>query len=329
MDSWEGRTGYAASVDLLRRVEACAGPCSSASGLLRLALSPEQAKELHESATVASEGDSLQQEWLTHEMACERASAPVGGHGSVWAGAALSVDVPQYVRGLWRLCETLGGDGVTEWRLGEIASLSSLISSGEYDAVVVALGSRVTGVAGMGDLPLTPCRGQNLVLSNEGRLAVPVISGKYLVPVQGPNGEPRLLGGATFEYDEFERAHRPAEVAAAEEALRTPLSALHPAVADARVLGCQAGVRALPPRSHHGYVPLAGRVGGDAPCDAPTGADCWLLGGLGSRGLIHHALLGRAMARAVLRRDASELPEHTRRLQAKLDSCRPAAVREP
>lgn len=262
----------------------------------------------------------MDQQWLTPEVTCKRANAQVGcGHGSVWAGAALSVDVPQYVRGLWKLCERLGGDGVTEWRLGKVASLSSLLSSGDYDAVVVAFGSQVTGVAGMDLLPLTPCRGQNLVLSNDAGLAVPVISGKYLVPV-GAKGE-RLLGGATFEYDEFEQAHRPAEPRAAEEALRTPLSALHPAAANARVLGCQAGVRALPPRSHHGYVPIAGLLSGAAA----SGADCWLLGGLGSRGLIHHALLGRAMARAVLRRDASELPEHTRRLQDKLDGCMPLA----
>ena len=87
-------------------------------------------------------------------------------YGAAYAASALSVDVPEYVRGLWRLCEALGGENVTEWRLGEVASLASLLTSGEYDAVVVALGSRVTGVAGMGALPLTPCRGQNLILSN-------------------------------------------------------------------------------------------------------------------------------------------------------------------
>ena len=28
----------------------------------------------------------------------------------MWAEAALSVDVPRYVRGLWALCEALGGN---------------------------------------------------------------------------------------------------------------------------------------------------------------------------------------------------------------------------
>ena len=83
-------------------------------------------------------------------------------------------------------------------------------------------------------------------------------------------------------------------------------------------------MRARPPRSHFGYVPLAGRLGGErAPDDVAAAARpaVWMLGGLGSRGLIHHALLGRAMARAVLRRDERELPEHTRRADKELRAC--------
>ena len=33
----------------------------------------------------------MEQQWLTQDVTCKRANAPVGcGHGSVWAGAALS-----------------------------------------------------------------------------------------------------------------------------------------------------------------------------------------------------------------------------------------------
>lgn len=328
---WMGQAGYAASVDLLSRVEACTGPCSTASGLLRLALSEEQAEELQSSvdtevsAVGGSALGSLRQHWLGHEGACERSSAQVGGHGGVWAESALCVDVPKYVQGLWALCQTLAGEGAAQWRLGEVDSLSDLAQSADYDAVVIALGSRAPGIVGLESLPLTPCRGQNLILSNEVGLAVPVISGKYLVPTIGDDGTPSLLAGATFEYDSFEQAHRPAEAAAAEEALRKPLGALLPHVESERVLGCQAGVRALPPRSHLGYVPIAGKLGGEAG-GASCGPDVWLVGGLGSRGLIHHALIGKATARAVLRREETELPEHVRRLQDKLDACavRPA-----
>ena len=50
---------------------------------------------------------------------------------------------------------------------------------------------------------------------------------------------------------------------------------------------------------------------------APSGGT-WIFGGLGSRGLIHHALLGAAVAEAVLEGDEMLLPEHTRRCQLKL-----------
>ena len=113
-----------------------------------------------------------------------------------------------------------------------------------------------------------------------------------------------MVGGATFEYDPVD-LDRPAHAREAEDALRPALAAMHAPAASAAVVGVQAGVRAFPPRSHLGYVPIAGRLG----------ARQWLLGGLGSRGLIHHALLGRALAAAVLSGDESHIPEHCRRLQ--------------
>ena len=360
---WKGKDGYAASAALLKRVEDLVGPVSSKSGLLRLAMSEKQAEELQHAVTSSESvsgdeaelgGSSLEQHWLTQQQACERAGSDVGGIGGVFAASALSIDVPQYVQGLWALCQSLGdgssksAEPVAQWHMGEVSSLASLLTSDQYDAVIVALGSRATALAGCEALPIRPCRGQNLVFSNEGGLEVPVISGKYLVPIVGEQGQPRLLGGATFEYDAIDIIHRPPEQAEAEEELVIALSALHPALSGERVVGCQAGVRALPPRSHFGYVPLAGRLGRSAdgpstlppPAAAPAAAvddasvrevkpsaplrasaDCWMVGALGSRGLIHHALLGKATALAVLHRDETILPEHTRRVQEALDSC--------
>ena len=234
---------------------------------------------------------------------------------------------------------------------------------------------------------LRPCRGQNLLLENSAGLRTPLISGKYVVPVA--DGA-QLLAGATFEYDPPDIVHRPPDAEAAAAALLPSLAAIHPPLATARVLGAQAGVRALPPRSHYGYVPLLGRLpieagssaaadgggeaagggaaaggtaaggatagavaasGGEAGVGEASEADAyqpwlrlrsrkrgdeatddpavsvgaaapsggtWIFGGLGSRGLIHHALLGAAVAEAVLEGDEMLLPEHTRRCQQKL-----------
>ena len=74
-------------------------------------------------------------------------------------------------------------------------------------------------------------------------------------------------------------------------------------------------------------MPIAGRL----PVHVPgAAAGCWLLAGLGSRGLIHHALLGAALAAAVLHGDEERLPDHTRRLQPQLeDLLAPTKPRAP
>lgn len=52
-------------------------------------------------------------------------------------------------------------------------------------------------------------------------------------------------------------------------------------------------MRALPPRTQHGSVPLVGRL-------SPSQRRWWLCVGLGSRGVVYHAWLGRIVAGAVL-----------------------------
>ena len=74
-----------------------------------------------------------------------------------------------------------------------------------------------------------------------------------------------------------------------------------------QVAGVRTGVRALPPRDQHGSLPLAGRVPGEH--------NLWLVGGLGARGLVYHAWLGRLMARAVLSGDDMVFSEQLRRWQ--------------
>ncbi len=110
-----------------------------------------------------------------------------------------------------------------------------------------------------------------------------------------------------------------AAAAAALAALLPPAQTLLPrleALTHRRVLW---GVRALPPRTPAGALPLAGRLrlpGGAAAAAASAGAapaaaappDVWLLGGLGARGLVYHAWLAERLARAVLDRDDGALP---------------------
>lgn len=73
------------------------------------------------------------------------------------------------------------------------------------------------------------------------------------------------------------------------------------------VVGVRSGVRALPQRSAQGSLPLAGKLEG--------GKKWWVVAGLGARGLVYHAWLGRLIACAATTDDQSVLPQELRRWQ--------------
>lgn len=73
------------------------------------------------------------------------------------------------------------------------------------------------------------------------------------------------------------------------------------------VTHARCGVRALPPRMREGTLPLAGQV--------PGMDDVWVVAGLGARGLVYHAWLGKLVAEGVMRGSDEGLPRELRRWQ--------------
>ena len=96
----------------------------------------------------------------------------------------------------------------------------------------------------------------------------------------------------------------------AEALLRDSLVDLFPPIRSAlgRPRRARAGVRAAPPRTVHGSVPLAGRAHTGAPV-----RNVWLIAGMGSRGLLYHALIAEWLVDAALSGDPSMLPAEVRR----------------
>lgn len=74
---------------------------------------------------------------------------------------------------------------------------------------------------------------------------------------------------------------------------------------DWTVTHARCGVRALPPRTAEGALPLAGQV--------PGMDGVWVVAGLGARGLVYHAWLGKLVAEAVMRGSDEGLPSQLRR----------------
>ncbi|KAH9293725.1 hypothetical protein KI387_041072, partial [Taxus chinensis] len=105
------------------------------------------------------------------------------------------------------------------------------------------------------------------------------------------------------------------EASSALEELLPKLSATYPPIQNWMVLGSQAGVRAMPPRTSLGALPIIGCIDNFVIdyfqkykqtentnyclSHQKTIPKYWFVGGLGSRGLIYHGWLGKMIARAV------------------------------
>lgn len=81
---------------------------------------------------------------------------------------------------------------------------------------------------------------------------------------------------------------------------------IYPGIKDWIFTGARAGLRAMPPLTPFGSLPLLGCIndviGRNHTCKY------WLFGGLGSRGLLYHGWFGNLMARAVLSCDEMVIP---------------------
>ena len=125
----------------------------------------------------------------------------------------------------------------------------------------------------------------------------------YVLPVGG-----RLICGGTHEPCDDARQLAPPCARDALAALGPSLSALYPPLAALAAPTARAGVRALPPRSAEGALPLAGLAHTDAPR-----RNVWFVGGMGARGLLYHALAARWVVDAALAGDPALIPTLLRR----------------
>ncbi|CAH2078698.1 unnamed protein product [Thlaspi arvense] len=218
---------------------------------------------------------------------------------------AMNVNPQRYLQSLFLACQnsakaSLGRQNITlvKKSINDVLELE-----GEYDAVVICLGSKVDFLPGLtGKLPLRTCRGviTHLQLHESASGSYPeggpsILSDAWLA-VQGPRD---LHMGSTWEW----QSRNYSSDVSAEEASRAlaellpKASAVYPEIEKWELAGARAGLRAMPPVTSHGSLPLLGCVD-----QLIGGGSCkfWVFGGLGSRGLLYHGWLGKLMAKAVL-----------------------------
>jgi len=179
--------------------------------------------------------------------------------------SGLTVDCRSYLNSLWRLSANQG----CVFRKQTVQSLSELA---DYDTVVICSGLLAKQLLG---IRLKLIKGQLLKFQWPARwppLPYSTVSKKYIVM----EGSDACWVGGTYERH-FDHGN-PDEPVARDEIL-SDLKAFMPELARQPILDCQAGIRAFAPDKR----PLIRQL------DQKT----WVFTGMGSKGLLYHALMAK------------------------------------
>ena len=177
------------------------------------------------------------------------------------------VDCPLYLQGLWKACERLGAHFVP-LKIDPQKDLKN------FDTAIFATGA----YQNFPQIPIHSTKGQILEINKfpTYNLNVPVNSQSYLLKNLYKD---TLIAGATFERD---YCLEDADVNKAKEEIFSKLRLLYPDIDQAEVVDCRAGLRASTPN----HLPLIKKL------DPKT----WLITGMGSKGLLYHALYAKQLA---------------------------------
>jgi glycine/D-amino acid oxidase-like deaminating enzyme len=275
----EGQEGCEATRKLIEVASKASGLLvAKRSGILRLALFEEQQIDYK----ICAEKYPLDVEWLTEEQ-CQQKVQGVALAPGLFIHSGITVYSDLYIRGLWKACEVLG----TKLKKTHVHSIAEIA---DFDLIIVAMGSNTRSLLEFtdlpfADLPITSVKGQLLEIAwpkDLPPLSVPLNSQAYLV--MSPDNRSCILG-STFER-EFLDASPNLEMAKRE--ILPKAVSLMPLLAKAPILDCTAGIRASTPN----HLPLMKQFN----------PRCWVLTGLGSKGLLYHALYAEKLVTEIMQK---------------------------
>lgn len=265
--NWQGLEGLAATQQLIDVASAAVErPVAIPSGLLRLAITEEQ--KLDFSRCAEQHPDVT---WHTAEECCKMAPGITPAPG-IKIRSAQTVNSALYLQGLWKACATRG----IHFEKKHITHLAELDT---FDAIIVAMGIASKEFV---NLPLTPVKGQILEVEwprNTPPLPFPINSQAYII--MHPSNQSCFVG-ATFE-KQFRSES--SDLQTAKNDLIPKAVAILPFLENARILGGRAGIRASTPD----HRPICKRIN----------ERCWVITGMGSKGLLYHALFAKLMCKMI------------------------------
>ena len=263
--SWQADAGMKASIELISMVEESGGrKVVDRSGILRLALTGQQQ---HDFKKVLDFSCS----WWPAEKVLEYMpnAAPVP---ALWIPHGVTVYSKPYLEGLWQECSKRGAIQIKE----------PFHSPDQFDKIVYATGFETVNFPFLQDaiapFHLKASRGQALLCRWPEPSPFSLLSDGHLTFTE----DPALCQiGSTYENPDT-----PLDTARA-LALKEKIALFYPPARDFEVVETRVGCRIARDR---GYRPVVMKI------DPKN----WVFSGLGSRGLLYHAWLGKALAEALM-----------------------------
>lgn len=269
--NWNGMEGYQSACRLLDLAsQSSQNPVYEKSGILRIALNDSIENDYHLCADKFPDV-----EWLSTQQ-CQNLIPGVVKKPGLLIKSALTVYCLPYLEGLWKVCAERGA----VLKKDTVTSLNQLDS---YDQVIVTAGALTSTIKGVHDVQLSIVKGQILHLEWPVHLAplvVPLNSQAYIV--MNPDKKSCIIG-ATYERNYESEGPDPTK--AIEEILPKAIEIL-PELKNAKILSCQAGLRSSTPN----HRPFMKRI------DNRT---C-VLAGMGSKGLLYHALFAEKLVNELI-----------------------------
>ncbi len=264
--AYQGWEGWNATCNLLAvAAESLGEPVANFCSLLKPALTQEQQEQFF----LATQENSALEWW--DSARCAAALPEAAPFPALFEPTAAVVDCARYLQGMWEACRRKGAQLIP-------VAIKGLDSLTDYEYVIVALGAFSKELAVLNHPRITPVKGQVLEVEwprTNSPLPFPLISEAYLVMNEATAS--CLIGGT---YERRFTSEEP-DPKSAWEWLGPKATAIFPSLKDAKIIGCKAGVRATTPNRR----PFIGQI-------APR---CWSITGMGSKGLLYHALYARQL----------------------------------
>lgn len=266
--NWMGREGWQETQKLLNIASSALGrPVCHPSGLLRMALTDQNRKDY--TACAAKHNDVR---WLEADE-CGRLFPQIVSTPGLWIDSGVTVYSELYLKGLWMACHA------THVRK-KIDDLSVLQ---DYDLILVTTGADAAEYPETSHLRVNKVKGQLLQLewpSGTPPLVAPLTGQVYIL--MHPDKK-SCFAGATYEhiFDDVEP-----DIKKTKNEIIPKATDMVPALKQANIICCRAGIRA----STAGHIPLLQRIN----------TKCWVLTGMGSKGLLYHALFAKRLCNTLL-----------------------------